>query len=873
MDIYDRRELHQLLLEAFPRRGDLERMAAFGLNQNLAGIADGDNLSDIIFSLIQWARAQNKLDQLINAALMEVPDNPQLHSFAAREGLGYWDAYRKAVAARHSLLTPPSMEANRKVPLADLYVAPRLADLARAPGSDPFTVDALRMGLQRAVLLGPPGGGKSTLALKLCYDLATTPTAHLIRGQAHTPILVVLRDYATRKKTEHCSFLTYIEQQAGALYQLPPTRSGQFDTALREGAVLVCFDGLDELLDTYDRQEIAADIEVFCSQYPTVPVLVTSREVGYDQAPLDHRHFQAFRLSPFDSAQIEEYAQKWFAVDSDRSDETAQSRTQHFLAESTSVADLRTNPLMLGLMCNLYWTEGYIPQNRPDLYEKCATMLFERWDRHRGIHVRQALDPRTRTIMQYLAHWIYTNGPLQEGVTERQLIQATAEYLCPRYYEDADEAQQKATALVFFYRDRAWVFTDVGTRPDGERLYQFTHRTFLEYFTANYLVSIHGTPAALLAILTPRIAAAEWDMVAQLAFGRLAKEREAASDHLLTGLLDSIDPAEVLSYWNTLYFTSRCTGFMVLEPRVLRRIVTSCLEACRTSILQDQDSWGLTTRLVEGLLGATPDNWSTLAKCNEALLIEWLQDPDEQGALTGTALMLEYAEVSLHRSNTWMVLGQQDYDAYKGYVMTLCAKSIYLCHQLYNLDRLSVAEILAFQDLAHFWDAEDSMLFPSQPIPSLAEGIANRLLKKPALDAPRDRIQHDAQHLAVVLLNRPPPWINSSALEIFSFEEYRDFSNLDPGEPNVFFTLFALLAPFFEAEATRSPMMFGAQVLEPLVGVWKLILTTRFATSDPATVLVPVDGLGLSPDQHDFIRRWMRREIDLVGSLTTHSAE
>ena len=41
---------------------------------------------------------------------------------------------------------------------------------------------------------------------------------------------------------------------------------------------MVIFDGLDELLDTHYRQEIKGDIESFCNLYPTVPVLITSRE-------------------------------------------------------------------------------------------------------------------------------------------------------------------------------------------------------------------------------------------------------------------------------------------------------------------------------------------------------------------------------------------------------------------------------------------------------------------------------------------------------------------------------------------------------------------------------------------------------------------
>ena len=41
-----------------------------------------------------------------------------------------------------------------------------------------------------------------------------------------------------------------------------------------------------------------------------------------------------------------------------------------------------------------------------------------------------------------------------------------------------------AREFVEFCRGRMWVFTDAGTTVSGQRLYGFTHRTFLEYFAA-----------------------------------------------------------------------------------------------------------------------------------------------------------------------------------------------------------------------------------------------------------------------------------------------------------------------------------------------------------------------------------------------------
>lgn len=518
----------------------------------------------------QLASIQKRLDFFVTYQQhLDVPDILQ-----------YEKRYRKQVEGRHGSITPPHFDAAREIPIDDLYVFPTLKSVIERVEEKEQKKDQIvsiadfLSRIQRTVVLGNPGGGKSTLAQKICHHLATSGPGHQAMGHRQlTPILVILRKYGVAKQEQRCSIREYIETEFEATYQLPPPPLHTLEYLLLNGHILVIFDGLDELLETSSRQEIRDDVQSFCNLYPSTPVLVTSREVGYEQAPLHQRVFQVFRLEHLDDQQVGEYVQKWFTVaDIYSSLKERQQKAKNFLEESQSVSDLRSNPLMLSLMCNIYRGENYIPRNRPEVYQKCADMLFERWDKSRNIHALLPFEAHIRPAMMYLAHWIYTNDSLRAGVTEQLLVKKATDYLHQKRFADSDEAEQAARTFISFCRGRAWVFTDTGTEKGGERIYQFTHQTFLEYFTAIFLVRTHATPESLLESLLVRIEEREWDVVAQLAIHRQHRQSEDAGDQLLSLLLVHAQNVENMKQWNVLDFTIRCLQFIVPSPWVVRNI-------------------------------------------------------------------------------------------------------------------------------------------------------------------------------------------------------------------------------------------------------------------------------------------------------------
>ena len=71
-------ELRNAIIGAYPNKINLEMMVSDELDEILDSIVGGENMEHIVFELIKWAKAQNKLEQLVKAACEYNPGNQEL---------------------------------------------------------------------------------------------------------------------------------------------------------------------------------------------------------------------------------------------------------------------------------------------------------------------------------------------------------------------------------------------------------------------------------------------------------------------------------------------------------------------------------------------------------------------------------------------------------------------------------------------------------------------------------------------------------------------------------------------------------------------------------------------------------------------------
>ncbi|WP_214109169.1 NACHT domain-containing protein [Acrocarpospora catenulata] len=378
--------------------------------------------------------------------------------------------------------------------------------------------------IDRSVILGDPGAGKSTAS-------GLFALLWLTEGRG-VPFHLVLRQL--RFEESGFNLVSEIERVLATTYQHPPP-AGLVEELLHEGSALIVFDGLDELLSPVQREQTCRIIETASAAYPSAQILATSRRIGYEAARLAPEVFQEYTLWPFNERQIAEYVGNWIRLGEPQPEEQVKQRVDKFMVQSKPISDLRTNPLMLAFICMLMDAELEIPGNRYQIYSSCAHLLLEHWDRMREL-AKTNVERHSYEVALSEVGYVSLRRP-EPGMTEEEVKEILVRNFLAESMADRNRARESAHALIELCRGRAWMFTDIGRDRLQRELFDFTHKSFREYFAAQHMARRSASPAELADQLDELIASSSNEVLVQICLSVADRQFVAGSSATLLQLL------------------------------------------------------------------------------------------------------------------------------------------------------------------------------------------------------------------------------------------------------------------------------------------------------------------------------------------------
>ena len=420
-----------------------------------------------------------------------------------------------------------ALDTTTTVPLTDAEKAAReKANPQRNSRSEETRiVTALEVTQQtrRLVLLGHPGGGKSTFVRQLLAQAASVWLAaeeKAAQGQPGPfPLLTVLRDLTPRLQAVPLADLTPSQQQKAlcdallAQWHVDLHNFGGDEhqetlaQALLTGELLVVFDGLDEMPAAV-RQLVRAALVALTKAYPKLAQLIVTCRIRSYHGEAVLPGFQVYTLADFDQAKIQAFVAGWYQAQLQLGRlHPEQAKTQREdLQRAARQRDLRrmaVNPLLLTTMALIHQKQKRLPDQRVELYDEAVDVLLYRWQQERTGHSSPPLaaflqnKQKVRFILErlaYAAHQPPKQAPTRRGTPPPSADESTdltrSDLLT--LLDDALQGQLGLAAEFLDYVDlRAGLLVGRGGDEGGSRpaLYAFAHRTFQEYLAGCWLLA------------------------------------------------------------------------------------------------------------------------------------------------------------------------------------------------------------------------------------------------------------------------------------------------------------------------------------------------------------------------------------------------
>ena len=351
---------------------------------------------------------------------------------------------------------------------------------------------------RRLVVLGDPGGGKTTLMRWLATafllrskedpQLDQLPDITTLTADSKLPILVRCRELP---KDVDCRGLEDILGHLISVIEVPSDLRPAMLVAMRRhlesGSALLMIDGLDELQDPQQRIRFCRRLEKFAALFPNATVIATSRIVGYRE--MHYRMAKAFRhgtIAELDAEEMDAFARRWVEATEPRAKhEQSAAELIENIHSSDRVERLARNPMLLTTLALVHRRIGRMPQKRHELYKEAIELLLNwRHDIDERLEWSEAIPQ-----LQYVAYAMCERGV--QRLKRYELLDLIEEMRAKYQQRLRDVGARTPDQFVYLLEKRSSILFQAGlVLEDGVEVpvYEFRHLTLQEYLAGLAMV-------------------------------------------------------------------------------------------------------------------------------------------------------------------------------------------------------------------------------------------------------------------------------------------------------------------------------------------------------------------------------------------------
>ncbi|HHP7245358.1 MAG TPA: NACHT domain-containing protein, partial [Elainellaceae cyanobacterium] len=402
----------------------------------------------------------------------------------------YIENYEK----RHGSLKVTCIRVDEPMKLDEIYTAVQLLDrselgyfesldtlesLYRESGRRRvgFDSDRKQQGIEVAnqehylMVLGGPGVGKSTFLRKVGLEALKAKDGTF--QHACIPVFLALQRFNSSDVTVN---QLIVNEFATCGFPEPEAFT---QAHLKRGRLLILFDGLDEVPpDCLDHA--ITQIKNFVDQNDTNRFIASCRVAAYKGG---FTRFKDVAMVAFENEQIEDFIRKWFRSAKDCDANTADQCWELLnRPEYKAAKELAQTPLLLTLLCAVYDKSIDFPKNRASLYGEALDVLLKEWAAEKRIQrdpIYQELSIELeRELLAEIAYDSFVEDQLFFGkkYVPRRIKEFLVSNLNAPKHLDSEQVLEAIEVQQGIFVERA------------RDTYSFSHLTFQEYLTAQFIV-------------------------------------------------------------------------------------------------------------------------------------------------------------------------------------------------------------------------------------------------------------------------------------------------------------------------------------------------------------------------------------------------